>query len=1433
MESRSVLSRRHSHASPQPYSVRIAPSSEAVSNPAGSSSLLFHTSKEPIVPEIFDALAANPNDPAIVRYSPATGEIAAASPARIIAQITSENFLDYELLSDFFLGVRAYLSTNDLLAYLLARFEWAINRFDDDGRVVRVRAFAALRHWILNYFPYDFVIDRELRVKFCERLNAMSRTVRERSVHGASDLKLILDLKKCWNGRCALYWDSSSTEVDGRHDVDINPGGIVGSRDSDLSHPSQLWQKAVESVPPQTEEILPQEKSESALHDWFDAVLEAEKNESLPRERQSSIATSRSLPTSPESEQSIPAMSCSIPGKGLRKVVVHPNQSLGAHPVPIAAASRRVCPAAPSALSKEKTARPKDGHKRSGSFSDAVRDNRAPLPFVKDDKPEEHIFMAIPYAGSLIRGGIFPPGSPYMDGFAPTSPATELPSLSFSSQDDDDSEDFESSRITLPMSPGVKHLFGSIRRALSSKQTGSHHSSTMGGPSIPSIELGKSSALHAYVNANGEQPRIEVSHGNTRIDLLCADASEAFQRAMLLESRENLQHDSSVGLASGNEQDQRLLNFQQSGGVTQTRALRPDQPQRNQSEVTFGSQSILIVDDTGYIPPLPAMPSVLAAEHKKAPNNQSFSKIGSETPPLPDPKDQISSASQIAGIQLLDVIQQTTPSSQLDNPLDAEQISTSNGRPHDSVTSRRPVLLNNSPGKSFRSTYSGSLRRYASFQSGMAKYAPEYTLDATAVSEHGDSSENVIDKPAGRMLRRRPGGDLRANQNVHDLEQTPRPKSAGSIATYSDSMGGSGRYTNRTAKNSLAYTSSQLAQRNLSESAVHSSKKTPSLVRTHSSQPALRPSFEAAVAEFARIPDDDEGGIEATLLKLEGRYEKIPADLSKMERHEGSEMITEHAPQEKKVEDVVESTDMYPEHDVEDIIPAPTSPELRAANTGDFDQDREGNGGYRNIMTSSIYVESEESYDSTPLLERGLSNRSRRKGNAAGNHTRPPIPRSSGCLNPDISNEQHSSLRPSFESGTDTFSRFRRLSSVPTTTDSFLLDEDEYLSDLSSELSMDSDERDELIDRALGSPGFGYHEESIISNVGSASHPSQHPYPPPVVIDNGVSIAAQVNQTQDQHRPPTPDPSPVSRIVVPVKSQANTSNQLNSHPILSIAHDFPNFRHMPFVLAFDSELLLQQLTIVERDALNEINWRDLIEMRWNHKSPSTLNWVEYLNTHEPNGIDLVTARFNIMVKWVLSEIVLTQSIEERALCIMRYIHVALQARKAHNYVTLLQFTIALTSIDCTRLTKTWDMVPATEKTALRELETLVTPIKNFHNLRQEMETANAEEGCIPVVGESSCSCCHSSQTNKSLALYIHDLTYNSQKPAQVPSTPEGEPLINFERYRTAAGIVKSLLRLIDASAKYTFQPVEGVIERCLWVASLSDEMIRTKSKELE
>lgn len=77
--------------------------------------------------------------------------------------------------------------------------------------------------------------------------------------------------------------------------------------------------------------------------------------------------------------------------------------------------------------------------------------------------------------------------------------------------------------------------------------------------------------------------------------------------------------------------------------------------------------------------------------------------------------------------------------------------------------------------------------------------------------------------------------------------------------------------------------------------------------------------------------------------------------------------------------------------------------------------------------------------------------------------------------------------------------------------------------------------------------------------------------------------------------------------------------------------------------------------------------------------------------------------------------------------------------------------------------------------------------------------------------------------------------YNAQKPAFIttpPFNPEN-PLVNFERHHTAATIVKSLLRLLEASSKYSFQVDPVLISRCLWLGALSDEEISRRSRVLE
>ena len=1344
VETHLSLSRRHSHNAPQQHAVQMTPAAARI--PITTASPVHHRAREPIIPAIYDSIAANPDDPAIVRYAMSTREISAASPARLIAQITSKNFLDYELLSDFFLTVRAYLSTHDLLDYLLTRFEWAVNRFDDDGRVIRVRAFAAIRHWVLNYFPYDFVIDRDLRVKFCQHLNTLTHQVRRRSSHEPSDLKLIIDLKKCWNGRCALYWDHPLGDVDGRNDLDISPGGIVGSRDSRLTHPSELWARIAESSSQQVD----QAKSVAALHNWVDSVIEAEDQGKARSDRGVSVTTSRSLPMStPLSEQSIQAMSCTIPGKPLKAFATQSQRNVGPHPIPttIPPAVRRVGPAAPSAQANEKPPHLKQGHERSGSFSDALRDKRTSLPLQPEHSTEQAV-MTFPFTGSLIRGSVLPPASPFIDNLAHQKSTSSLPKHATYV------DGLNGSKVTVrPMSPGVKNLLGTIRRAIGSKQNSNTPTPTLLSTAPFMVEMKDSTLpMHIAYKIEGfgdQHHQLEALKNNSRIDLLCADITDMFERAMTQEPRQMTRPPSSIGVAFGNEREQPSPDPRQLPSTPEREAL-----QRGHSEMTNGSQSIVIVDDTAMEPPVPSLPqefqNLPGSESSRGFSRPPFSMTDLRTPPLPatfeppvatrppgreSQNDDPTASSVLLPPFTIPALPSSPPEHQSSRI--SERISRV-GPSHQ----HRPSIATGKSYVSYRSSRSGpkSLRKYASYQSGMRTSGPDRSVEATTASDSPQtSSKGQFDQPAGRMLRRRPGGDLRANQNVHDLEPIPRPKSTGSITTFTDSMHSSGAFLQRAAQNPQPPLPAP------AQIAPVVAEKTISLMSSRPSEPDLRPSFEAVVAEFARIPDDEGGDLEATLAKLEGKFRKSPVGSSGGPPNAGVATTVNTGTKEEYTQ---QSRSPKPQNNKHELpsVDAMLTPPGTATSAGPSGQQRTAGSknDHRDTMTRSLYAESEESYNSIPLLERDLNQKARQTAHTPSDQSNVTIPRPLfSPSRPDGEfprNDQAEELSLAAEDDDvgsyEAFRRARYRSSMPTcTTDSFLLDEDEFLSDLSSELSDDSEAPNEALEEAYGSSARFMHGAQLPPNVGYAQGylPS-----PPMTTENAMAITSETNRFQEQRKPPTPEPSPVSRITDPGKTRSpGEVDGSVLQPFANTVHQFPPRRHIPFILAYDAAILAQQLTIIERDGLNEINWQDLIDMRWQHASTQTLNWVEYLRYQDPSGIELVTARFNIIVKWALSEIVLTQNIEERALAIIKYIHIAQHARKYHNYATVLQITIALTSIDCTRLARTWELVPAAEKAMLKEMELLATPMKNFHNLRQDMETANLDEGCIPFVRKFS------------------------------------------------------------------------------------------------
>ncbi|WPK24310.1 hypothetical protein PUMCH_001578 [Australozyma saopauloensis] len=277
--------------------------------------------------------------------------------------------------------------------------------------------------------------------------------------------------------------------------------------------------------------------------------------------------------------------------------------------------------------------------------------------------------------------------------------------------------------------------------------------------------------------------------------------------------------------------------------------------------------------------------------------------------------------------------------------------------------------------------------------------------------------------------------------------------------------------------------------------------------------------------------------------------------------------------------------------------------------------------------------------------------------------------------------------------------------------------------------------------------------------------------------------------------------------------------------------------HVPFILSFSSRNLAEHFTIIEKDMLQEIDWKELIELQWNKDLTPVNSWLEiianesYYNNNK--GVNLVIARFNLMVNWIISEILLTKDESERIDVISRFIHTAHHCFNMQNFATLMQIILALTSERLNKLRSTWNKLAPGDILTLKNLEQLASPVKNFYNIRLCTNEIVPSRGCIPFVG-----------------LYLSDLVFNAERPKfakskqTAPNTSgnddsmgtvgdlsgeivgEDERMINFSRFRTSVHIVKSLSQSIEWASQYDFLVDDELLRKCLYIKSLDEDEMK-------
>lgn len=304
--------------------------------------------------------------------------------------------------------------------------------------------------------------------------------------------------------------------------------------------------------------------------------------------------------------------------------------------------------------------------------------------------------------------------------------------------------------------------------------------------------------------------------------------------------------------------------------------------------------------------------------------------------------------------------------------------------------------------------------------------------------------------------------------------------------------------------------------------------------------------------------------------------------------------------------------------------------------------------------------------------------------------------------------------------------------------------------------------------------------------------------------------AEQLHEPADHPREKS-SPNPLQPTVDIRRRLHTPTASIDSRPAqdpLSVFYSVSHGNHTPFILNFSPQMLCQHLTLVERDALAEIDWKDLVQLKWNKKLVPIQSWLGLLVEKNVRGVEIVISRFNLVVNWVKSEILLTRSFRERCKTIVHFIDMAYEAKEIQNYATMMQIILALDSVIVQKLNKTWEAVPATHKAKLAAMGEIISPLKNFKNLRMELNSIDPTHGCIPFVG-----------------IYLSDLVFNGELPdfVEAADAQGGSGLINFHKFHICASITKSLLQFVEWSRNYHYQPNQDLLAKCLYIHSLTAE----------
>ncbi|PPR05048.1 hypothetical protein CVT24_010195 [Panaeolus cyanescens] len=384
------------------------------------------------------------------------------------------------------------------------------------------------------------------------------------------------------------------------------------------------------------------------------------------------------------------------------------------------------------------------------------------------------------------------------------------------------------------------------------------------------------------------------------------------------------------------------------------------------------------------------------------------------------------------------------------------------------------------------------------------------------------------------------------------------------------------------------------------------------------------------------------------------------------------------------------------------------------------------------------------------------------------------------------------------------------------------------------------------------------------------------------------------NQHHSQETSPhSKDSRPLPQDVVPLeilqsRLSASASTLLSNNPAASavllaqFADEVPRLQRS-FVLNYQAETLAEHFAMIDRELFMCVKFEELVTDDWMEiEEINVLDWAQYLKdrarwkaesrfAEKTTALAAIRARFNLMVAFVVSEIVMTPPME-RMFLITKFIKIAWKSYTIMNFHTLTAIIYALDNEWVNRaMQKSVWKLGAVEERMLRALKQVTSSLDDFKFIREVVEaivdskpldnsshppsvvsggTEGSQSGkgkaasdnrsvpsaCIPFIGVYLCQLRRLSKlpalidpTAPESVIGIDPVTAIFDSPAHpevfsalapLPPSMHLEPLINVHKQRRIADVIKSLVAGQHLASRVQFDIDKKLFQRCLRIRGL-------------